>query len=143
MFPSIKDLHRAIKNSGYHIDKEMSKDEIYDYVKMWQQIISAYFTDEQIKYLCQGEKAFDRYLKQTHEGLFIVSLLGSRMIPNACSESAKWKFGFHISGKLAPPDLREFHNLEFSITDTMLNWTFIHTHEDFSYGGPYFVLIKD
>jgi hypothetical protein len=143
MIEIINNLRTTIEKSGYIIDKEMSKKEIYDFMKRWQLIISPFFNAHEKKYLCQGQKAFNQYVAQTHKGLYDVSLLGCAMVPNVSSKVSSWQFGFEISGNPLPPDLREFHMLEFSVTDAMWRWTLVHTHEDFAYGGPYFIPIEE
>ncbi|HBE71640.1 MAG TPA: hypothetical protein DDW52_26150 [Planctomycetaceae bacterium] len=42
-----------------------------------------------------------------------------------------------------PVDLSPFCNLEFALTTESYEWTLVHTHEDWAFGGPYFVWATD
>ena len=36
-------------------------------------------------------------------------------------------------------ELKEFSEIEFFVSPPDFAWTFVRTHEDFAYGGPYFL----
>jgi hypothetical protein len=140
--PRVAELLQAIESYGYRVEKEMARKEVLELVNTWQNVVAPCFAGSGGRYVRHGARAFQRYLSQEHAGLYVVSLLGSRGIPNACADRNLPIFGFRIVGQCSPPDLTAYHMLEFSITDLQFNWTFIHTHEDYGYGGPYFVPLE-
>lgn len=48
--------------------------------------------------------------------------------------------GFECHGRL--PDLSPFHSTEFFVSPPDLSWTMVFTHEDYGFGGPYFIRVE-
>jgi len=48
--------------------------------------------------------------------------------------------GYECHGPLVT--LGAFHDVEFFVCPTDFAWTMIHTHEDYSLGGPYFIRVE-
>jgi hypothetical protein len=87
----------------------------------------------------QGGKAQFEYSKQVAEQLLIVPFLGDIAGPHSIGKSGPRKAAYECECDGPPPDLSAFANTDFFIAPDDLSWTMIHTHEDYSLGGPYFV----
>jgi len=92
-----------------------------------------------LRYKHQG-KALDEYSRRSAEEFFIVPFLGDHAGPTSLGRSGRQRtagYECHGSGEL--PDLSGFSNLDFFVAPPDFGWTMLHTHEDYEFGGPYFV----
>ena len=102
--------------------------------RAWRQRYEAAFADRS---RCkQGAKAEHAYGAAACDQYFVVpfscDVAGLPVRVRARSLSA-----YRCRGSLVPLD--EFHNSEFFVCPLDYTWTMVHTHEDHSFGGPYFI----
>lgn len=88
-----------------------------------------------------GAKAEYEFLQQPCTHFLIVpftsNVEGFPMDVRGRSLSAYECGAYECSGPLVP--LGEFCGAEFFVSPLDFDWTMVHTHEDFSIGGPYFI----
>jgi len=87
----------------------------------------------------QGAKAQFEYSQQSAKTFMIVPLLGNVGGPVLISKRGPRTAAYECHGKGTLPDLSAFAGTEFFIVPDDWSWTMIHTHEDYGFGGPYFV----
>ena len=83
-----------------------------------------------------GTKAVHEFLSQPETDWLFVPFLG-RVAGTPVSLDGPSLRAFRCEGSLQ--ELSEFSGVEFFISPPDLSWTFVRTHEDFAFGGPYFV----
>lgn len=87
----------------------------------------------------QGAKAQYEYSQQTANTIMIVPYLGNIGWPQSLGKSGPRKAAYECHGDGPLPDLSSFAGLDLFIVPDDWSWTMIHTHEDYEWGGPYFV----
>lgn len=91
----------------------------------------------------EGGKAQFEYSKQVAERVMIVPFLGAVAGPHSIGKSGARKAAYECRCDGPPPDLSAFADTDFFIGPEEgpedFSWTMIHTHEDYTRGGPYFV----
>ncbi len=83
-----------------------------------------------------GQRAVAEFLSAPIQD-YVILFLSSRINAYPISTNQRPCSAFLFTGK--PVDLSEFHELEFAVFPDSYEWTMVHTHEDWSLGGPYFV----
>lgn len=87
----------------------------------------------------QGTKAQFEYSQQSAQTFMIVPFLCNISAPLSIRFRGPRKAAYECHGDGTLPDLSEFRDIEFFVIPDDLAWTMIHTHEDYGFGGPYFV----
>jgi hypothetical protein len=87
----------------------------------------------------QGVKAQFEYSHQTAEGFMIVPFLGNVGGLYSINKPGPRKAAYECHGDGTLPDLLAFAQTDFFIVPDDLSWSMIHTHEDETWGGPYFI----
>ena len=87
----------------------------------------------------QGGKAQFEYSDQSAETFMIVPFLGSIGGLHSVNKSEPRKAAYECHGNGTLPDLLAFAESDFFIVPVDFSWTMIHTHEDETWGGPYFI----
>jgi hypothetical protein len=87
----------------------------------------------------EGAKAQFEYSHQTAEMFMIVPFLSNVAGPHSIDKRGSRKAAYECHGDGTLPDLSAFALTDFFIVPDDFNWTMIHTHEDYGFGGPYFV----
>ena len=83
-----------------------------------------------------GERAVHEFLHQPEERWSLVPFLSD--VPGTpVSVRGPAMSAFACDGPLVA--MGAFGNVEFFVSPPDLSWTFVHTHEDFAPGGPFFV----
>jgi len=90
----------------------------------------------------QGAKAQFEYAHQSAETFMIVPFLGNDGGPQSITKHGPRTAAYECHGDGTLPDLSAFANTDFFIVPTDLNLTMVHTHEDYGWGGPYFIYIQ-
>ena len=88
----------------------------------------------------EGVRAQYEYSHQSAEVFMIVPFLGNQGGPHSITKRGPRNSAYNCVGDGKLPDLASFANLDFFIVPADLGWTMIHTHEDYEWGGPYFIL---
>jgi hypothetical protein len=83
-----------------------------------------------------GRRAIEEFLSAPIQD-YVILFLSSKINAFPVSTNQRPCSAFSFTGK--PVDLSEFHELEFAVFPESYEWTIVHTHEDWSLGGPYFV----
>jgi hypothetical protein len=87
----------------------------------------------------QGAKAQFEYSHQSAVTFMIIPILGDIGGPHSIGKLGPRKAAYDCQGKGTLPDLSSFALTDFFIMPHDYSWTMIHTHEDFGFGGPYFI----
>jgi hypothetical protein len=87
----------------------------------------------------QGAKAQYECSQQSAETFMIVPFLGNEAGPHSINKPGPRKAAYQCHGDGTLPDLSAFAETDFFISPADLSWTMIHTHEDYAFGGPYFL----
>jgi hypothetical protein len=87
----------------------------------------------------QGAKAQFEYSHESAERFMIVPFLGNVGGPHSINKPGPRTAAYECQGDGTLPDLSDFAQTDFFIVPDDLRWTMIHTHEDYAFGGPYFV----
>ncbi|HEV3260071.1 MAG TPA: hypothetical protein VG013_24655 [Gemmataceae bacterium] len=103
----------------------------------WEALYGECFS-HQLRYK-QGAKAQVEYSHQSAATIMIVPFLGKYGGPHSISKHGPRKAAYECHGSGGLPDLSTFADTDFFIVPTDLSWTMIHTHEDYEWGGPYFM----
>jgi hypothetical protein len=82
-----------------------------------------------------GARAVDDYLHQSETRWLLVPFL-SKVPGTSVHVHFLQMNAFECEGTLQ--ELGDFINVEFFVSPPDLSWTFVRTHEDFAFGGPYF-----
>ena len=69
----------------------------------------------------------------------IVPFLGNVAGPHSINKTEARKAAYECHGDGTLPELSTFAEMDFFIVPDDWSWTMMHTHEDFGFGGPYFV----
>ena len=67
----------------------------------------------------------------------ILLFLSSRITAFPISTNNRPCVAFRYAGQKL--DLSDYHELEFAVFPETYRWTLVHTHEDYAFGGPYFI----
>jgi hypothetical protein len=101
----------------------------------WRDIYSSAFVGR--PRLREGAKADFEYKQEACEHFLIMPLTAnvsglpmSRVIQRSLG-------GYDCRGPLVP--LGHYHHAELVVCPVDFSWTMIHTHEDYGFGGPYFI----
>jgi hypothetical protein len=87
----------------------------------------------------QGAKAQFEYSHQSAARFMIVPFLGHFGGPHSINKRGPRKAAYECHGDGTLPELSAFAPTDFFVVPDDFSWTMIHTHEDFAFGGPYFV----
>ncbi len=87
----------------------------------------------------EGARAQYEYSQQFAETFMIVPFLGNVGGPHSINKRCARKAAYECLGHGALPDLSAFAETDFFVVPADMSWTMIHTHEDYAWGGPYFV----
>lgn len=83
-----------------------------------------------------GVRAEAEYGAERAEQYYIVSFVGSNACPYVSPVKGNVRVAYACTGNLVA--LGDFHTLEFFVAPPDFEWTMIHTHEDYGFGGPFF-----
>lgn len=83
-------------------------------------------------------RAEAEYRKRSAAVFLIVPFLGDWAGPHGLGKIER-SIAYECRGAGPLPRLLEFNSLDFFVSPPDLSWTIVHTHEDYSLGGPYFV----
>lgn len=84
-----------------------------------------------------GAKAEHEYSLQSCDRFLIVPFTSFVVGIGMAQETERLIDPYECRGPSMP--LGEFHDAEFFISPLDFEWTMIHTHEDYGFGGPCFV----
>lgn len=87
----------------------------------------------------EGAKAQFEYSQQSAETFMIVPFLGNVAGPHSINKPGARKAAYECHGDGTLPDLSAFAPTDFFVVPEDFSWTMMHTHEDYGFGGPYFV----
>jgi hypothetical protein len=87
----------------------------------------------------QGAKAQLEYSHQSAETFMIVPFLGKVAGPHSINKPGARMAAYECRGDGTLPDLSAFADMDFFMVPHDWSWTMMHTHEDYGFGGPYFV----
>ena len=87
----------------------------------------------------QGAKARFEYSQESAEAFIIVPFIGNVAGPHSINKAEARKAAYECHGDGTLPELSTFADMDFFIVPDDWSWTMMHTHEDFGFGGPYFV----
>ena len=85
------------------------------------------------------DQARYEYAKESAADFLIVPFLGRFSGPHLIGRRQRHPAAYECHGTGTLPDLSSFDYLEFFVAPLDLAWTMVHTHEDYGYGGPYFI----
>lgn len=105
----------------------------------WEQIYGRHFVGSVRLRHRSGAKAEFEYAKEQAVQFTIVPFLGTRAGPHGLSKPGPRTAAYECRGGGSLPDLSSFAKLDFFIVPADWSWTMVHTHEDHTLGGPYFV----
>jgi hypothetical protein len=89
---------------------------------------------------CKREaRAQYEYSRREAELFLIVPFLGDHAGPHGVGKRSPRLVAYECRGNGTLPDLAPFSDLDFFIAPPDLDWTMLHTHEDYTLGGPYFI----
>ena len=116
---------------------EFSKKESFAVAKQWTSIFGRFKVGTPHKH---GLRAVNQYLSEPDDDLILL-FLSSRITAFPLSTNHRPCSAFRWLGESL--DLSAFHDLEFALFPNSYAWTIVHTHEDGSLGGPYFIRADD
>ena len=116
---------------------ELPRRESFAITKHWTSVFAQTSSGVSLKL---GSKAVSEWLGTDDEDLILL-FLSSRITAFPISTNSRPCLAFKYSGHKI--DLSEYHQLEFAVFPESYDWTLVHTHEDFAFGGPYFVRAED
>jgi hypothetical protein len=87
----------------------------------------------------QGAKAQYEYSQEKASTFLIVPYLGNIGWPHSLGKANTRPAAYECHGDGTLPDLSIFAVLDLFIVPDDWSWTMIHTHEDYEWGGPYFL----
>jgi len=105
----------------------------------WEKLFGPHFSLRARVRLKSGAKAEFEYAKEIAEQFAIVPFLGDRAGPHGLGKRGPRTAAYDCRGPGPLPDLSSFAQLDFFIVPADWTWTMLHSHEDHSLGGPYFV----
>ncbi len=114
----------------------LPKDRYASLLNEWQMIYGRVWAEG--RRLRTGYRAQDEYARRRAE-VFVIVFLGSRTGPPEIGVRRARATGYECRGSGILPDLSAYCSLEFFVSPADMAWTMVHTHEDLSCGGPYFV----
>jgi hypothetical protein len=116
--------------------RRLSAEEHREHESAWRRVYGRAFLSSP---RCRsGAKAVDEYLGQPVAKWLLVPFLSPVPgTPIMADNRMKRLSAFECEGPLV--ELEQFHTVEFFISPPDLSWTFVRTHEDFAFGGPYFM----
>ena len=79
------------------------------------------------------------YANEFAREFLIVPFLGRFSGPHMIGRRDIHPAAYQCQGAGKLPDLSSFRNLEFFVAPPDYAWTMVHTHEDYTLGGPYYV----
>jgi hypothetical protein len=82
----------------------------------------------------------DKWLATTDDEL-IVLFLSKKITAFPISENQRPCTAHRYAGPVV--DLSAYNELEFAVFPETYKWTLIHTHEDGTLGGPYYIQYED
>jgi hypothetical protein len=86
-----------------------------------------------------GVRAENEYSQRSATLFLIVPFLGKQAGPHGLGKRGPRTAAYECRGTGELPNLSEFSHLDFFVASPDLSWTMLHTHEDYSLGGPYFM----
>ncbi len=116
---------------------ELSRTDSFKIQKRWTSIFARFKGSTRH---CHGARAVAKFLDQT-DGELILLFLSSRIQAFPLHANPRSCSAFEYAGPKV--DLSEYHDLEFAVFPDTYAWSLVHTHEDFSLGGPYFIRSSD
>jgi hypothetical protein len=87
----------------------------------------------------QGIKAQVEYSQESAETFLFVPFLGNVAGPHSINKPGPRKAAYECHGDGTLPDLSAFASTDFFIVPEEFSWAMMHTHEDYGFGGPYFL----
>jgi hypothetical protein len=87
----------------------------------------------------QGAKAQFEYCHQAAELWIVVPFLGDVAGPHSINKPGPRQAAYECHGDGTLADLSAFADTDFFIVPDDFSWTMVHTHEDYDWGGPYFI----
>ena len=130
--PSIDELKNFLTENLVSVT-ELDQPECFAIHKRWTSIYGRFNLETPCQY---GSKAVAEFLSLP-EREFLILFLSSRIKAFPISTNSRPCSVIRVEG--LPMDISSFHELEFAITSPAFEWTLVHTHEDWSFGGPYFI----
>jgi hypothetical protein len=104
----------------------------------WAEIYAGAFGSGDRQRLKHGERARVAYAAASAPHFLVVPFLGRSAGPHDIGKRGPRVIAYECHGGVLP-DLGGFAHLDFFVAPPDLAWTMIHTHEDFTLGGPYFL----
>lgn len=117
--------------------EQLSKPHAFAAQKKWSAVFGRFAEGTPCRH---GTKAVAEWLS-VQPGEFLILFLSARVTAFPVSQNSRPCLVLSLHG--SPVDVSDFQELEFAITPITYDWTLVHTHEDWSLGGPYFVLAAD
>lgn len=116
---------------------EVPKKQSFAIQKRWTSVFGGFKNGTPHKH---GSRAIDQFLAEPAQSLILL-FLSSRITAFPISTNHRPCAAYSYTGK--PVDVSNFHELEFAVFPESYAWTLVHTHEDWSLGGPYLVRADD
>ncbi len=129
-------LEESLTDGGFAFEW-LSVDRSWSLAAEWSRVFgTAWDTKCRMR---RGHRALHAYAQQSAAVFRIVPLARHKGgPPEICGRSERTQ-ALECRGDGSLPDLSRFAVLEFFISPPEFTWTLVHTHEDYAYGGPYFV----
>lgn len=86
-----------------------------------------------------GTKAQFEYDRQEVETLLLVPFLRDVAGWHSIRRPGLPRAAYELHPHGTPPNLSAFADTDFFVVPEDWDWTMIHTHEDYGFGGPYFI----
>ena len=102
--------------------------------RQWKAVYGNVFTTGQ-RYM-HGVRAEGEFAVHQAEQFVVVPFLGPIGGPHSIAKHHQTA-AYVCDGDLLP--LGQFCGIDFFVSPPDMEWTMIHTHEDYGFGGPYFV----
>jgi len=116
---------------------EMTQKQSFAIQKQWTSKFGGFRQGTRHKH---GYRAVEQFLSEPSRD-YVILFLSSRITAFPISTNQRPCAAFEFAG--SPVDLSAFNELEFAVFPNSYDWTMVHTHEDGSLGGPYFVYAND
>jgi hypothetical protein len=112
---------------------ELSRRESFAITKRWTTVFAR--QSDQL-HETRGLKAINKWLG-TAEDELILLFLSSKITFFPISVNNRPCTAYRYTGPII--DLSEYNEAEFAVFPETYEWTLIHSHEDYAFGGPYFI----
>ncbi len=116
---------------------ELSRKDSFAITKQWTSVFADPFSN---LHETKGPKAVTYWLASPGDDLILL-FLSARITAFPLSENSRPCTAHRYSGPVI--DLSSYNELEFAVFPDSYAWTLVHTHEDGSLGGPYFIRNED